>query len=215
VKSADANKIVYFDTVPVRPTVDEIMSRLGYNKKLTSLSAEDKSFTDSSMQLGLALCRNQGAAARFTINECNQNAVIFGNNESFESNSLAALLSDSDEILLMAGTAGTEIMDRIHSEMDNGNAALAVVLDAVGSQAADVILDWIMDFYNKLLRREGKRLTTRRFSPGYGDLPLKNQGIIFRLLGLEKLKIKLTGSMMLVPEKSVLAIAGIERIGQH
>jgi hypothetical protein len=52
---AVANKIIYFDTVPVMPSVDEIMTRLGYNKKLTSLSVENKLFLDSSIQLGLAL----------------------------------------------------------------------------------------------------------------------------------------------------------------
>lgn len=210
-----ANKIIYFDTVPVMPSVDEIMTRLGYNKKLTSLSVENKLFLDSSIQLGLALCRNQGAAGRFKMSEYSRDMVTFGDNESFESSQLAKLLSNSDEILLMAGTAGYEIMERIHSEMEGGNAALAVVLDAVGSQSADIILDWMMEFYNKILRREGKKLTMRRYSPGYGDLPLNNQAIIFRLLGLERLKLKLTESMMLVPEKSVLAIAGIERIGPN
>jgi hypothetical protein len=210
--SGSGNRITYFDTVPVMPSVEEIMSRLGYNKSLTSLSAGDKCFIDASIQLGLALCRNQGAACRFTVKEHKRDMVIFGDNESFESSRLSGLLSNSDEILLMAGTAGPEIMNRINSEMESGNVALAVVLDAVGSQAADVILDWMMEFYKKILRREGKRLTMRRYSPGYGDLPPANQAIIFRLLGLERLKLKLTESMMLVPEKSVLAVAGIEGI---
>jgi hypothetical protein len=211
--SKNRNKITYFDTVPVMPTVDEIMSRLGYNKRLTSLSSDDRNFIDASIQLGLALCRNQGAAGRFKVKELSGDMVILGDHEYFESSKLAGLLSNSDEILLMAGTAGAEIMDRIDSEMSGGNAALAVILDAVGSQSADIILDWIMEFYSKILRREGKKMTLRRYSPGYGDLPLNNQELIFRQLGLERLKLKLTESMMLVPEKSVLAIAGIERIG--
>jgi hypothetical protein len=206
-------KVRYFESVPAAPSVDSIMSRLGYSKKRTVLSEADKAFVDSSIQLGLALCRNRGAAGRFRVTGCDDLAVRFGDNEVFESSGIAGLLRISDEVLLMAGTAGGDIMERIRAEMERGNAALAVVLDAVGSESADIVLDWLMELYNKLLRREGKRLTVRRFSPGYGDLPLENQAIIFRLLGLERLKLTLTESMMLVPEKSVLAVAGIERIG--
>jgi len=112
----------------------------------------------------------------------------------------------------MAGTAGAEITERISMEMDRGNAAAAVVLDAVASVSADMILDWIMDFFNKVLQKEGRRLTGRRYSPGFGDLPLNSQAEIFRLLGLERLQLSLNESMMLSPEKSVLAIAAIERM---
>jgi len=62
----------------------------------------------------------------------------------------------------------------------------------------------------KLLLREGRCLTRRRYSPGYGDLALSNQKIIYDALGLEKLGLTLTERFLLIPEKSVLAIAGIE-----
>lgn len=51
-----------------------------------------------------------------------------------------------------------------------------------------------------------------RYSPGYGDLPLTNQKIIFDILNLERLGLRITERFMLVPEKSVIAIAGVEGI---
>lgn len=70
----------------------------------------------------------------------------------------------------------------------------------------------MVEFINKEIRREGKKLTQKRYSPGYGDLLLTNQKIIYDILNLKKLRIELTESYMLVPEKSVIAIAGIEGI---
>ena len=92
---------------------------------------------------------------------------------------------------------------------------MAMLLGVIWMQlleTADAGLDWLMDFINKMLRKEGKKLTEQRFSPGYGDLPLANQRLIYDLLKLERLGLKLTEKCMLIPEKSVLAIAGVEGV---
>jgi hypothetical protein len=210
--SNTASKIIYFDNIPATPKKKSIMSRLGYRTRLTTLQTKDISAMDEAINLGLALCRNQGALGRFIITDRSMGSVSLPDGNSFENIPLAKLLCHSDEVLLMAGTTGSEITITISREMEKGNASRAVVLDAVASCSADMILDWLMETFNKMLRREGKKLTRRRFSPGFSDLPLNNQAVIFRLLGLERLNLQLTEAMILVPEKSVLAIAGIERI---
>ena len=68
-----------------------------------------------------------------------------------------------------------------------------------------------MDFINKMLRKEGKKLTEQG-SAGLWRSPLANQRLIYDLLKLERLGLKLTEKCMLIPEKSVLAIAGVEGV---
>jgi hypothetical protein len=206
------DKITYFNSIPVIPEKKSIMSRLGHSRRSTVLSVKDQLFIDETTNLGLALCRNQGAAGRFTLKGHTVDAVTLTDETCLKSRQLARMLQKSDEVLFMAGTAGTEISDRISMEMEKDDAAASVVLDAVASSSADMILDWIMDIFNKILQKEGRRLTRHRYSPGFGDLPLSNQAVIFRLLGLDQLHLSLNEAMMLSPEKSVLAIAGIERI---
>lgn len=207
------NKITYFNSIQVIPKKKSIMSRLGHSRRSNVLSVKDQSFIDETISLGLALCRNQGAAGRFALKGDNTTgSVVLKDGTSMGSRQLAKMLQKSHEVLFMAGTAGPEITDRIGLEMEQGNAATAIVLDAVASLSADMILDRIMDIFNKVLQKEGRQLTGRRYSPGFGDLPLNNQAVIFRLLGLERLHLSLNESMMLSPEKSVLAIAGIERV---
>jgi cobalamin-dependent methionine synthase I len=94
----------------------------------------------------------------------------------------------------------------------SGDAAFGLILDAVASETADAALDWMVDFINKMIRREGIRLTKNRYSPGYGDLLLQNQKTLFDILQLHRLGLGITESCILVPEKSVIAIAGITSI---
>ena len=64
------------------------------------------------------------------------------------------------------------------------------------------------------LRREAPGLYLRpRFSPGYGDLDISHQRAMFDLLELEKrLGLSLTQTHMMLPEKSVTAIAGLSDV---
>ena len=55
--------------------------------------------------------------------------------------------------------------------------------------------------------------TTKRFSPGYSDLPLEIQRDIFRVLGCEKrIGLMLNESLLMSPSKSVTAIVGIRNL---
>lgn len=208
----DIGKIRCFEYIPSSPSEGMILTRLGYRKTTTVFSEEYKQKLNKIIQEGILMCNTKGIFGRYSIIEKSDKHIMLENELVFESTGLAKLLSNSTEVVLMASTVGSDITDRIHSEVESGDASLGVVLDAVASETADAALDWMVDFINKLIRREGKNLTRMRYSPGYGDLPLFNQKKIYDTLGLEKLKISITERYMLVPEKSVIAIAGIEGI---
>jgi len=73
----------------------------------------------------------------------------------------------------------------------------------------DAALDWIMDYLNRQMLREGKRLLPRRFSAGYADFKLENQKKIYEKLQMDKLGVAINSGFILLPEKSVTAISGI------
>ena len=108
----------------------------------------------------------------------------------------------------MASTAGSGIVERRDAEMKAGNNSAGVVLDAVGSETADTGLDWMQEFLGAQLAKKGRSIT-RRFSPGYGDLKLEGQKVIYDALNLGKIGISITDRYLLTPEKSVIAIAGV------
>ncbi len=211
----DNSKIKYFEYIPSKPSEGMILTRLGYQKTTTVFSDEYREKLNEIIKTGILLCNTRGLFARFEIVQKGKEFVKLENGVVFESESLSNLLKNSIEVVLMASTVGKEITDKIHSEVESGDASVGVILDSVASQTADAALNWMVDFINKLIRREGKTLTRTRYSPGYGDLPLINQKKIFDTLGLEKLGLEITERYMLIPEKSVIAIAGIEGIDSY
>lgn len=208
-------RIQFLTYIPAKPPEGMIRARLGYRKHFTVLDCDQQRKLEDGIQEGLLLCEPKGAFGRFWITERSKNLVRLEQDTVFESRNLARLLGGSDEVVLMASTVGSPIVERIAKEVDHGDAAFGLILDAVASETADAGLDWMMEFLNKMLRKEGKKLTKHRYSPGYGDLPLLNQRLIYSLLNLERLELKLTDQCMLIPEKSVLAVAGIEGVVSH
>lgn len=204
-------KITYLNSIPAVPKRDMILLRIGYKKNTTILDKDQQDFLEKGIRLGSSLCKTRGAFGRLKITEHKPEYVKLEDTYILESKSLSELLNKSEYVLLMAATVGKEVTERISQEIDNGNAALGVIIDSVASQTADAGVAWIMDFAGRMIEREGKKLTKHRYSPGYGDLPLSNQKIIFDILELDKLDVELTDRFMLVPEKSVIAIAGIEK----
>ena len=93
-------------------------------------------------------------------------------------------------------------------------SALDLPRAAVWQAGCAAYLEEYIDGMEDGLRREAPGLYLRpRFSPGYGDLDISHQRAMFDLLELEKrLGLSLTQTQMMLPEKSVTAIAGLSDV---
>lgn len=201
--------IQHFHDIPVFPKLESVLTRLG-GRKTNPLDPVFSRMLESGMKQARLLCHPTGVYLRLKIIDRTQDSIRLENGIHFQSQSLSRLLQNSSEAVLMAATVGSEIVAAIMDEVNHKDAAFGLILDAVASQTADLILDWMMDYLNGLLAKQGLKLSKHRYSPGYGDLPLDYQKPIFTMLNLEKLGLELTEKFMLIPEKSVIAIAGIE-----
>ncbi len=208
--SFSADSVKYFCHIPATPKRETVLTRIGYKKGRTELDEKYGQMVGEGMKRGVQLCNNAGALLRVKIINKGNSIIRLDNGLMFESAKLSSLLKDSGEVLLMAATAGRRVVETISSDISEGNPAAGVILDAVASQTADATIDWIEELAGNLLAREGRKLTRLRYSPGYGDLSLTSQSDIFRAMKLDKLDMEITEKYMLIPEKSVIAIAGIE-----
>ena len=203
------NAVTFFETITISPPEKKIYARLGYRKGQTCLSPSQRNEIECHIDQALSLIQLKGAARRLAIKTGKPGQIILEDKTIFMSHKLLGFLKDSSEILLLAATAGRDIMKAIVDSSEGSNMTAGIVYDAVASEMTDASLQWIMDYTNRNLRRSNKQLTQKRYSAGYGDFELQNQKTIFRLLELEKLDMKLTKSYILIPEKSVTAVAGI------
>ena len=201
----------------IKPRYDKnlILSRLGYRKGMTELTLDFKQEFDGLLTNAESLCHMVTAYRYIRVLDRQEGTVKLEDGTILKGKALADLLSDSEEVLLMASTTGEQVTNRIQEMMRNDCTGDAVILDAAASEIADSGLDFVMEYVSTTLRKEGRALTKMRFSPGYGDFNIEQQAHFARLLEIEKLGIALTEAFILLPEKSVLAIAGIIPVSSH
>ena len=126
---------------------------------------------------------------------------------------LTALLTDCEEILLMAATLGPG-PERELRKLAVSDLTEAVILDACASAAIEKICDRLEEKLAGKLQAEGLWLTDR-FSPGYGDLPLTVQRDWCAVLDTaRRIGLTVTEQNILIPVKSVTAVMGISRLPQ-
>jgi cobalamin-dependent methionine synthase I len=147
------------------------------------------------------------------IEQIGDETVLLEGGHSIKSGSVADLLRGSRAAALMGVTVGPAIVELALQAVNSGDGASALVYDAVGSETAEAAIDWLNMYIAQQIKRRGENLTRMRFSAGYGDFMLENQGLFFELLGLEKLGVSITDRYIFIPEKTVTAIAGVESGG--
>ncbi len=118
-------------------------------------------------------------------------------------------LVDSDEVVVAAGSIGTEfddVFDEINKK-ENKDYLKLIVYDAIGKAVLDRM---ILNFRYTLAESYDKKDMglTREFSPGSNKWDLENQRILFKLLGDDFKDIVLTDKCIMKPFKSFSGIYG-------
>lgn len=125
-----------------------------------------------------------------------------------EGKSLAKHLAGCDRAILFAATTGIET-ERQRKRAFVTSPSLALVLDAVGTAAIESFCDLLCREWAE--EHPGQTFRSR-FSPGYGDLPLNAQKpLLDALHANQNAGISLTDALLMIPQKSVSAIIGMEQ----
>lgn len=121
-----------------------------------------------------------------------------------ESKNLSDLLKGCNKAFFLAVTAGIGV-DRLISSTEPLTKSGAFFIDAASSAAVESFCDLINEKICRGLE------VTKRFSPGYGDVPLCFQKpLLQRLNSPSSVGITLNSSLLMTPMKSITAIIGIK-----
>ncbi len=113
--------------------------------------------------------------------------------------------------MLFAATLGVSV-DVLLQRYGKLQMSRAVVLQAVSVAMLESFCDETMERLKKEYLEQELYLRPR-FSPGYGDFSLECQRQIIPALDLNRrLGVTLTDSLLMVPSKSVTAVAGISPV---
>jgi len=203
-------QVQIFPSISVPTPLDAIYRRLGYRRGTTKIGDRKREEIEEYIDYALSLISLKGVGRRVSLKRVTPHRVALGTGAEIESEKLAWFLKGCTGALLIGSTAGDAVMDAIRGDIEGDDMTRGVVVDAVASEMTDAALDWITGFFNRLLTREHARLTKGRFSAGYGDFLLENQKMMYDLLELDRIGVEVTESCILIPEKSVTAVAGIQ-----
>jgi len=113
---------------------------------------------------------------------------------------------------LFIGTVGAELERAAGDAFRRGEQVSGLVLDAIGSAAADAVAGAVEARIRLLAEERGWALTAP-YSPGSCGMALQQQQEIFRLLPAGEIGVELTSSMGMRPAKSVSGLIGLGEPG--
>lgn len=122
--------------------------------------------------------------------------------------SIGRHLQNCCKAVIMTATVGEAIENQVTKYFQEGRYGFSVLLDAAATAAVEQTADAMEKTIQNEVQRQGFAMRWR-FSPGYGDWPIRQQTDILRLAQGESIGISLTDSMMLLPRKSITAVIGL------
>ncbi len=152
-------------------------------------------------------------------------AIYVGEGDNAPVTPVGEMYRRADRLALFAVTLGAEVSREIERRFATNDLAIASMLDATASVAADMLAAAVQDRHAARLAEEmGSTqdaaavadLGVLRYSPGYCGWHVTGQRRLFAVLRPERINIKLGDSCLMQPLKSVsgVLIAGPKKIHQ-
>jgi len=134
--------------------------------------------------------------------------VIVGDSVIFESKVIAQLLKQCEKVAVFLTTIGDYLEKMVSQLAEDGLVLQALVLDAIGSIAAEKMADLVKGKIEEEAHAQGLHISPR-FSPGYCDWNIEQQKIVFQAMNGDSAGIRLTEGCLMLPRKSVSGVIGI------
>ena len=184
-----------------------IFLRLGGNLSRTDCpEPERRKYTAVALK-AFGLCRPAGRWMVLPVKRVDPGGIVLADGTEIPGGEFAGRCGGITHLWMGAVTAGKTLSDARDALPLVSEQA---VYDAVGAECADCAMDTLQELSRQTMLRQALCLAERRFSPGYGDMPLTLQKFFFDRLKLEELGMSLGTNMFMTPEKSVTAFAGVK-----
>lgn len=145
----------------------------------------------------------------FDISHNTDNTVTpVGTDIIFEGNDIRSHLEGCSKLIMLCITL-THDADRMIRIAGITDKAKALIFDALANAAAEQVCDRVQEI---ILKEYPEFYQTSRFSPGYGDFPLKTQEQFLNVLdAARRTGVSLNGEYLMTPMKSVTAVIGMSQ----
>lgn len=187
----------------------EILRYLGYRRKQELTPEVEQQI----QQLMLEVMQVANPRYTFLIfpcqpNESKQQIQVVGTDLLLEGKAIYSHLKNAKKVALLAATLGLEVERQIR-KYELTEMSRAMILDACCVEYIEKICDLAECVIEQEVAAE-HLILNRRFSPGYGDLPIEIQAKFLAVTdATRRIGINLSENFLMTPRKSVTAIIGL------
>ncbi len=199
-------EVVRFEVGQVRPPEQELLQAQGV-KMGTSLPTRVRAAFDSACELFGELAAPVGLVEDLTPEEFQ--TVYQGEGHNPPVTPLPEIVARGEGLALYAATVGEQVSRRIGELFDEQDMAVAYLLDAVASAAADRLSSCLAEHFGARLAERGvapDHAKVLPYSPGYCGWHVSGQRRLFARLRPEEIGIHLNSSFLMTPLKSVSGV---------
>ena len=192
---------------------DEVLRYLGYKK--AQITDDDRDIAAAVIEDARRVIRPMACYARFPLAFYSESGEPDPEGDLIGlpwgkvlSHDLAKNLRGCREVFVFACTLGIGF-DMLLRRSALRSMSRAALLQGAGAAAAEALADMLNDELRSIAEDEGLRLRPR-YSPGFGDFTLENQTGVFSVLDPpRRIGLTLRDTLIMSPEKSITALAGI------
>jgi len=199
-------EILEFDPEEIRPELEAVLRRQGIPD---GAKVDQKIFAliENALEIFVELSQPLGTVAE--VNQWEFQEIYEGEGLNDTPNPVAQIFPKADKMALYALTLGSEISQEIADLFENHEFALASILDAVASEAAENANTLASrDYLNYVIRNSivPSEKAILCYSPGYCGWHISGQKKLHEFLQSEEIGIILNDSFMMEPLKSISGV---------
>ncbi len=193
--------------LPLAIDRDEVLRFQGYQKGVDLPSPAVVAIFEEALTLGERLMAPRLVYRAAPVEERGADLLVAGG-ERLAIPQIGRLWGPIEAVGAGVCTVGEAIETRVRELFDAREFPLAVMLDSVGSAAAENLAEYANDLLCQAALPEGLKVTNR-VSPGYAGWDTAEQVRLFRLCPGEPIGVVLNESCVMTPAKSISWLVGL------
>jgi hypothetical protein len=195
------------DGLPLAIDRDEVLRFQGYKKDVDVPSAQVLAILEEALALGRGLLAPRVVYRAVAVTGGAADRLDAGG-ERLHIPQIARLWGSVEAVGAGICTVGDAIETRVRELFDAREFPLAVMLDSVGSAAAESLAEYANDLLCQAGLQAGTKVTNR-ISPGYAGWDTAEQAALFRLCPGDPIGVLLNAACFMTPGKSISWLVGV------
>nr|MBC7245625.1 hypothetical protein [Chloroflexota bacterium] len=146
----------------------------------------------------------------FPVRAAQDDGLILADGHVLRSHLVVAQLARAEQIAVAICTIGSRLEEEASRAFAAGQGVMGFLYDSAGSLAVSHMAREVVQQVQERAKQQGQKASFP-ISPGSADCTLEDQRVVFDLLPAQRIGVRLTDSLLMVPLKSVSLLIGLGR----